>query len=128
MNNDNHVIVIDDDPSVRKGLVRLLGKAGYSVSQLTSLKDLTDVLKPELSGCILLDSSIMELSEKDLQAEFKKHGVCLPLIIISADDDSKIKQKAHKMKAAGFFRKPIDGVALIDAIEWAIQSEKRKHN
>ena len=83
-----------------------------------------DVIKPGLSGCILLDSTTLELSEMDLKAEFKKHGVCLPFIIISADDDSKIKQRAHKMKAAGFFRKPIDGLALVDSIDWAIQSGK----
>ena len=128
MNNNDHVIVIDEDPSVRKGLVRLLSNAGYEVSQFTSLNGLMDAIKPELSGCIVMDSGILELSERDLLAEYKKLGICLPFIIISADDDSKIKQKAHKMKAVGFFRKPIDGVALIDAIEWAIQSEKRKHN
>ena len=124
MNNNTHVFVIDDDPSVRGGLVRLLSNAGYNVSQFTSLNDFMDTLKPGLSGCILLDSRTLELSDKDLKAEFKKHGVCLPFIIISADDDSKIKQRAHKMKAAGFFRKPIDGTALIDAIEWAVKSGK----
>ena len=124
MNNKLHVFVVDEDPSARKGLVRLLNKAGYNVSQFTSLNDFMDVIKPGLSGCVVLDSGIPGLSEKDLQAEFKKHGVCLPIIIISADDDSKIRQRAHEMKAVGFFRKPIDGVALIDAIDWAIQSEK----
>ena len=124
MNNNDHVIVIDNDASVRKGLIRLLSNAGYNVSQFTSLNDFMDVIKPGLSGCILLDSTTLELSKKDLKAEFKKHGVCLPIIIISADDDSKIRQRAHEMKAVGFFRKPIDGVALIDAIDWAIQSEK----
>jgi len=119
-----HVFVVDEDPSVRKGLVRLLSNAGYEVSQFTSLNGFMDVIKPGLSGCILLDSTTLELSKKDLKAEFKKHGVCLPFFIISADDDSKIKQRAHKMNAAGFFRKPIDGVALVDSIDWAIQSEK----
>ena len=124
MNNNDQVIVIDNDPSVRKGLIRLLSNAGYNVSQFTSLNDYMDVIKPEFSGCIVMDSGILELSEMDLLAEFKKLGICLPFIIISADDDSKIRRKAHKMKAVGFFRKPIDGVALIDAIDWAIQSEK----
>ena len=112
-----HVFVVDEDPSVRKGLVRLLSNAGYEVSQFTSLNGFMDVIKPGLSGCIVLDSGIPGLSEKDLQAEFKKHGVCLPIIIISADDNSKIRQRAHEMKAAGLFRKPIDGVALIDTID-----------
>ena len=123
-----HVFVVDEDPSVRKGLVRLLSNAGYEVSQFTSLNGFMDVIKPGLSGCIVMDSGILELSERDLLAEYKKLGICLPFIIISADDDSKIRRKAHKMKAVGFFRKPIDGVALIDAIDWAIQSEKRMEN
>ena len=125
MNNNNHVIVIDDDPSVRKGLVRLLSNAGYNVSQFTSLNDFMDTIKPGLSGCIVMDFGIPGLSEKDLQAELKKHGLCLPVIIISADDDSKTRQRAYEMRAEGFFRKPIDGTALIDAIDWAIQSRKR---
>jgi two-component system response regulator FixJ len=126
MINKTHVFVVDEDPSVRKGLVRMLSNAGYTVSQFTSLNDFMDVIKPGLSGCILLDSTTLELSEMDLKAEFKKHGVCLPFIIISADDNSKIKQRAHKMKAAGFFRKPIDGLALVDSIDWAIQAEEGK--
>jgi FixJ family two-component response regulator len=128
MNNKIRVIVIDDDPSVRKGLVRLLSKAAYKVSPCNSLNDLMDVLKPGLSGCIVLDSGITWLSTKSLQAEFMKHGICLPIIIISADDDSKIRQKAIEMSAAGFFRKPIDGHALIDAIDWAVQSQKEERN
>ena len=125
MSNNDHIIVIDDDSSVRKGLVRLLSKAGYEVSQFTSLNDFMDAIKPGVSGCIVLDSRILELSKKDLQAEFKNHGVNLTFIIISADDDLKSRQRAHEMNAAGFFRKPIDGVALIDAIDWAIQSENK---
>ena len=128
MNNKIHVIVIDDDPSVRKGLVRLLSKAGYKVSQFTSLNDFMDAIKPGLSGCIVLDSGIPGLSEKDLQTEFKKRGILLPVIIISADDDSKTRQRAYVMKAAGFFRKPIDGTALIDAIEWAVKSGEGNRN
>jgi len=122
----NHVIVIDDDPSVRKGLVRLLNKADFKVDQYTSLDDFMDTIKPGLSGCIILDSRMLEQAENNLRTEFKKYGVDLPFIIISGDDDSKSRQRAHKMNALGFFRKPIDGVALIDAIDWAIQSGKKR--
>ena len=123
MNNNIHVIVIDDDPSVRKGLIRLLSRTGYKVSQFTSFKDFMDAIKPGFTGCIVMDFKIPGLSKMDLQAEFKKHGICLPFIIISSNDDSKTRQRAHEMNAAGFFRKPVDGPALIDAIYWAVQSQ-----
>jgi hypothetical protein len=32
------------------------------------------------------------------------------------------------MSAAGLFLKPIDGNALIDAINWAVQSQKEKRD
>jgi FixJ family two-component response regulator len=126
MNDKTHVIVIDEDPSVRKGLIRLLSRTGFKVSQFTSLDDFMDAINPGFTGCIVMDSRIPGLSEIDLQAEFKKYGICLPIIIISSDDDSKARQSAREMNAAGFFRKPIDGTALIDAINWAVQSQKEE--
>ena len=32
------------------------------------------------------------------------------------------------MKAAGFFRKPVDGTALLDSINWALKSETKNQN
>jgi FixJ family two-component response regulator len=128
MENTIHVLVIDNDPSVSKGLIRLFGNAGYRVSHCNSLNEFMDALKPDLSGCIVLDSQITWLSGKDIHAVFMNHGICLPVIIISADNDSKTRQKAHEMSAAGLFLKPIDGNALIDAINWAVQSQKEKRD
>ena len=34
----------------------------------------------------------------------------------------KTRRKAEEMKAVGFFRKPVDGTALLDAIDWALRS------
>jgi DNA-binding NarL/FixJ family response regulator len=48
------------------------------------------------------------------------------LIFVTADDDPEIRSKAKRMKAAGFFHKPVDGPALLDAIDWALESGKGK--
>jgi CheY-like chemotaxis protein len=44
----------------------------------------------------------------------------LPIIAVAASDDPETKANARKMKAVAFFRKPVDGPALIDAIRWAL--------
>ena len=61
------------------------------------------------------------MSGEELQTELKARGVRLPIIVVSADDDSETRRTAHRMNAAAFFRKPVDGSALLDAIDWAMR-------
>ncbi len=40
------------------------------------------------------------------------------------DDDPETRDKAKILKATGYFRKPVDGPALLDAINWAFQMDE----
>ena len=86
------------------------------------------VLESGVCGCLVLDADLPGISGKDLMDELKKRDADLSLIIISAKDDRATKRKSWQMKAEGFFRKPVDGTALIDAIEWALRSKARNGN
>jgi FixJ family two-component response regulator len=44
------------------------------------------------------------------------------VIFITAYDTTANRQAAHRAGAAAFFRKPVDGEALIDAITWAVDT------
>ena len=46
----------------------------------------------------------------------------LPIIVVTADDDLATRHKAQQLKASAFFHKPVDGSALLDAIDWALRS------
>jgi FixJ family two-component response regulator len=46
-------------------------------------------------------------------------GIRIPVITVSAFDDAGTRERARKLGAVAFFRKPVDGQALIDAIHWA---------
>jgi FixJ family two-component response regulator len=122
MANANCVFVVDDDPSARRGLSRLLRAAGYDVCDFASANEFLDALNPGVSGCLVLDARMLGLSGEELQAELKARGAHLPIIVVTGDDDPETRRKAEEMKAVGFFRKPVDGTALLDAIEWALRS------
>jgi FixJ family two-component response regulator len=51
-------------------------------------------------------------------------GIRTPLIVVSASDDSQVREYAHELGAVAFFRKPVDDQALLDAIWWAIARRK----
>ncbi len=115
------VFVVDDDKSARSGIARLLRTAGYDVKAFSSAEEFLDDFHAETFGCLVLDVRMPGMSGQELQAELKARGVRLPIIVVSADDDSEIRRSAHRMNAAAFFRKPVDGSALLDAIDWAVR-------
>jgi len=122
MTNENCIFLGDDDSSARKGLARLLRAAGYDVRDFASANDFLDALGSEASGCLVLDARMSGISNEEVLEELEARHIHLPIIVVTGDDDSETRRKAQKMKAAGFFRKPVDGPALLDAINWALQT------
>ena len=121
MREQDHVFIVDDDSSARKGLKRLLFAAGFNVNAYDSADKFLDAMDSKIDGCLILDSRLPGMSVTDMVAELHAHGSNIAIIMVSGDDDSKTRQKAKDIKAVGFFRKPVDGSALLDAIEWALK-------
>lgn len=125
MTNVTSVFIVDDDLSARKGLARLIRTASYDVRDFASADDFLDDLGSEVRGCVVLDARMPGLSGEGLQAELEARGAHLPIIVVTGDDDPETKRKAKKMNAVGFFRKPVDGPALLDAIDWALRASNK---
>ncbi len=68
------------------------------------------------------------MSGKELKVELDRRGIDLSIIVVTGDDDPEMKREADKMKAVGFFRKPVDGTALLDAVGWALRSGSTNNN
>ena len=113
------VYLVDDDPSARNGIARLLRTAGHEVRDFASAEQFLEDFDPEEPGCLVLDSQMPGMSGQELQEELAGRGIDLPVIVISAEPDQRARSAARTMNAAVFFRKPVDGPALIDAIDWA---------
>ncbi len=123
-----HVFVIDDDSSARNGLVRLIRAADYKVHAFESANKFLESVDENSSGCILLDIRMPGMSGDELVLELNNRKLNLPIIVITADYDVDAKRKAQKMNAVGFYRKPIDGTALLDAINWIFKECSNGNN
>jgi len=55
MKEESTVFVIDNDPSARNGLIRLLLTAGYHVRDFASANEFLENFNPNESGCIVFD-------------------------------------------------------------------------
>ena len=117
------VLVIDDDLSARRGLERLLRSAGYEVTAFESFSDFVAAPVPEGPACLVLDAT-MPGSAQD-RVRHLRAGPRLPVIFVTASDETSVKEMAREVGAVGFFHKPVDGPALLDAIAWALGPDQR---
>ena len=116
------VYVVDDDPSVRKALSRLIGASGYDSAAYESAEAFlaADVIAE--TECLVLDVHLPGMSGLDLQAELVESGVKCPIVFITAFDEDRPRTEALAGGATEFLRKPIDSDRLITAIGKAIES------
>ena len=119
------VYIVDDDDSVRTGLSRLMRSARLDSRDFSSAEEFLAEIDERADGCVLMDITMPRLSGLQLQMELKRRGADIPVIAVSARDDADTRNLAHQLGARFFFRKPVDGQALIDAIQWVLASHAR---
>lgn len=119
------VFIVDDDDSARIGLSRLLRVAGYNVQLYADASAFLAEVCETPNACILLDMRLPGQTGINLQAELASKGIFMPVIIVTADEDPDTRQQAKQAGVVAFFRKPVDGAALLDAIAWAISNREK---
>ena len=119
------VYVVDDDESVRSGLVRLLRSADLHAETFSSADEFLNSPMQKKNACILIHIRMPGSTGFGLQQKLTIFDMRIPVIVISASDDSQIRERARELGAVSFFRKPVDDQALLDAIWWAISGTKR---
>jgi two-component system response regulator FixJ len=124
MIKEHTIYILDYDQSSRKGIARLLIMAGFNVLPFSNVLSFLDKLNPNSLGTLIMDLEIPELFLEKLIKELKCHGANCKIIIISAEDDLLSKKIASDIGAIQFFRKPVDGTALIDSINWSLKNNK----
>lgn len=114
------IAIVDDDPSVRRALHRLVQSAGYTVQTFASAHEFLQWLPDGEAACLVLDVHMSEMSGFDLQER-----LAVPIIFITGHDDATTRKRIEQSGAAGHLRKPVDGPALLDAVHRATGLDQR---
>ena len=110
------VAVVDDDPSVCRGIGRLLRSAGYLPDTYASASDFLDGERRYDCFCLIVDVCMPGMTGLELQQQLSREKSIIPVIVVTARDDPQKRDIADRAGAVAFFRKPIDGRLLLDAV------------
>jgi len=120
------VFVIDDDASVRDSIALMLGLEGYRTSVFADAEAFLAAWKEDWAGCVIADVRLPGQSGVELQDAFRKRGIALPFVIITAHGDVATARAAFRSQAVDFLEKPFDNVQMCAAIETAFALEERR--
>ena len=118
------VFLIDDDPSARRGLARLIQAAGHAVATFASAREFLASGQNNAPGCMVLDIRMPELSGLDLQEQLLRADYSMPIIFVTGQGDIPMTVQAMKRGAIDFLPKPVERQQLLRAIREALEKDR----
>ncbi len=118
-----NILIVDDDPAIRKVVGISLRKSGYEVGvsengteALAMIKDGT--FNPD---CIILDYRMPKMSGLEVLSVLKKEYPIIPVIMLTALTDLEIAVDTMKEGAFDYIVKPVRKLHLVESIKKAIR-------
>jgi len=124
LNEKEIVAIIDDDESIRKALVRMLGGAGMEVLAFSSAKEFLAVVETERVSCVVSDLRMPEIDGLHLQSALAERMPDVSLVFVTGHGDVPSTVQAMKSGAVDFLEKPVKRADLLEAIA---RATKRTH-
>jgi FixJ family two-component response regulator len=113
------IAVVDDDPAVLKALARLLGTRSYIAKTYQSAAQFLDSLAEGPPDCLIVDLQMAEMTGLELQQKLNARGLRIPTIIITAHNESGMRERCKSAGAIAYLSKPVHNTSLFAAIEAA---------
>jgi len=110
------VYVVDDDESIRRALKRLLRSFGYHALTFESAETFLDSTSGKDEGCIILDIHLPGMTGLDLQEKLASRGAKYSVIFMTAYDNPQWQDRAKRVGAVAYLRKPFSEQLLLNAI------------
>jgi RNA polymerase sigma factor (sigma-70 family) len=118
------VFVVEDDPSVRHLIHRLLESVRLKVKLFESAEELWPINRPVGPGCLVLDIRLPGISGLDLQGKLAQANIHLPIIFVTGHGDIPMSVEAMKAGAVDFLAKPFRNQDLLDAVRIALEKDR----
>jgi CheY-like chemotaxis protein len=113
------VLLVEDDPSVREGVRRMLGASGYEVVEATDGSAALATLAKDAHAfeVLLSDVAMPSLDGRQLSREVRARWPTLPIVLMSGFADPDAVER--DVPGVTFLQKPLEVATLVAAVQGA---------
>jgi two-component system response regulator FixJ len=121
----NLIAIIDDDESIRDSVKALLRSAGYPVMTFESAEVFLESGLAMGAACVILDVRMPGMDGPQLQIRLRNEHSRVPIIFITAHDDSPVRERVLRAGAVDVLNKPFAPAALLSTLQLALRKESQ---
>jgi DNA-binding NtrC family response regulator len=105
--NNKHILIVDDDPLVRRSLSEFLTIEGFTVSSAGSAKEAISLLKDYTADIVITDIKMPEIDGIQFMKQLKQLNPETPIILMTGYGSIDSAVEAMKEGAYDYITKPI---------------------
>ncbi len=125
MSTEGHILIIDDEASLRQTLARVLQRTGYEVTTAANGQEGLALIAEHPFDLVYSDLRMPDMNGLDLLKTIHKKHPDLPVILFTAQPDLNSAMEAVRSGATDYLLKPLKPQAVIDRTQ-SILEQRRK--
>ncbi len=119
MQEQSFISIVDDDESVREGLVDLVKSMGFMAEAFQRAEDFLQSARHHTS-CLITDVQMPEMTGLELHANLASSGDAIPTILITAFPNDRDRTLALRSGVTCYLVKPFSDADLLTSIRSAL--------
>jgi len=125
MTNAYTILVVDDEPPIRRFLRASLVAAGHRVVTVDDAAGALAAMAAEKPDLVILDLGLPDRSGFEVIGDIRKHSA-VPIIVLSARTDERSKVEALDLGADDYIGKPFGMAELMARLRAACATRSRR--
>jgi DNA-binding response OmpR family regulator len=126
MNQGGHILIIDDEASLRQTMARILLRAGFEVTTVASGQESFSVLKEHSFDMVYLDLRLPDMNGLEILKVIRAQFHEMPIILFTAQPDLHSAVEALRNGATDYLLKPLRPEAVIERARLIIGEQNKK--
>lgn len=118
---DTRILIVDDEPSIRRALSEILELEGYEIFEAEGAKTCFEILGKEDISLILLDIKMQGKDGLEIMSDLNESESVIPVIMLSGHGSIDTAVQATKLGAFDFIEKPPDLNRILVSVRNALQ-------
>ncbi len=120
------VRLVDDDLDLLEGLTYMLEEEGWKVRTYPNAESFLELDDKNAPGCIVLDYIMPRITGVELQQILEKRGFKQPVLFLTAHADLDMAISVFRKGAENLLKKPVDPDEFLEAIQKAVERDRRQ--